>query len=92
MSRDLPQLAEIARFEAGIAAAAAAMSTTKAMGFFPLAVLEFLGAMARERCACVRGNEHVRARVWRKKTKEEDEEEQKGKREIRSPHLNKGDK
>ena len=70
MSRDLPQLAEIVRFEAGVAAAAvaAAMSTTEPKVFFPLPALELLGPMARERCVRTGGEEHVRA-------EEEDEEE-----------------
>ena len=80
VSRDLPQLAEIVRFDAGAAAAAAAMSTTEPKVFFPLAALECLGAMVRERCARVREEEHVRA-------EEEDEvEAEKGKVRF-GPHT-----
>ena len=69
VSRDLPQLAEMVRRDAGTAAAAAAaMSTTESKAFFPLTALESLGAMARERCVRVKEEEHVRV-------KEEDEVE-----------------
>ena len=63
VSKDLPQLAEMVRRDAGAAvAAAAAMSTTEPNVFFPLMALESLGAMTRERCARVKEEEHVRAK------------------------------
>ena len=49
-------MVEMVHFDAG-----AAISITELMIFFPLAALECLGAMARERCACVCEEEHVRA-------------------------------
>ena len=61
-------MAEIVRFDASAAAAAAAMSTTEPKVLFPLPDLELLGPMARERCVRTRGEEHV----W---AEEEDDEE-----------------
>ena len=61
--------------DAGAAgAAAAAMSITEPMVFFPFAALDFLGAMEERDNACVREGTCVRE-VWRKKMKREQKEQ-----------------